>query len=718
MNENHEGGSRSTFADTHRAALQAAVAGPCIRHEEPFGLPGLLRAQYEQTPDAVACSDAGRVLTYRDLELLSDAAAELLARTAPGTGRVLLLLRRGVDVLVAMLGVLKAGCSYIPVDIDEPESRLASIVAQAQPVTVFAERDIISATLGDLPRLNVPRETGDRGDPAPLRPVPVNQPVYIMFTSGSTGEPKGVILGSEALVNRLLWMQRQYGLTAADRILQKTPYTFDVSGWELFWPLLVGARCVFAPHGAHRDPVMLAALLAEHEITVCHFVPSMLAEFLRAPAAADAISLRHVFCSGEALPARIARHCLAILPAQLHNLYGPTEAAIDVTYWPVPRDLAETDEVLIGAPIANTRLYVLDEERCPVPEGEVGELWIGGQPVALGYVGREDLTALAFAAIGGDRCYRTGDLVRQAGDALGYLGRADEQVKVRGVRVEPLEVEHVLDACPGVGRAVVTAVRGTGGDSKLVAVLRAQPAPGGRPDEAEIRRHLAERLPPAFMPSALCWVDHVLLNRSGKTDRPGIRAQMQSWWDSRTPAPEDSDPIRAAWLAAIDRPADGVPEYEGYLTAGGQSLSAVRLVATVRERFGVVVPLSLLLDSDISLSGLRDFVSAALRAVHAQNGPDEPGSGFGPELANGGRMPAGAEVAYTERSPLAPEQQRLWMLSRLYPGSPAYNVTIVLKFRGALVASALERALAALAGQHDMLRARVSEDAAGHPWLQ
>lgn len=674
------------------------IAGPAVRHDAPLGLPGLIRSSGDRHPERIACSDEGRALTYRELELLGDQVAEQLEALHLPDGPVALRIPRGVDVLVAMLGVLKAGRPYLPLSLDEPPARLAAILDRAAPVAVLDATGDPAPTLRALPHLAVPHTAGpERGELRPLAPVDGQQPVYVMFTSGSTGEPKGVVLGSASLCNRLLWMQREYGLDEGDRVLQKTPYTFDVSGWELFWPLLAGARCVFAPEGAHRDPAAIAALIAEHEITVCHFVPSMLAEFLRTASVAELGSLRSVFTSGEALPNALAVRSAALLPAGLHNLYGPTEAAIDVTAWPVPRDLADGEPVLIGSPIDNTTLRIVDESGEPVPAGASGELWIGGVPVAQGYIGRPDLTEAAFPVLAGRRHYRTGDLARWTGAGFEYLGRIDDQVKVDGVRIEPGEIEHVLAGADGVSQVGVVPVRTREDSVRLVAAVVADPGPPL--DPRALRGRAAAALPGPFRPAAYLPLERLPSGRSGKLDRGSLGELAQKWWDARPQADPD-DPLRALWTAELAAVGVDADEDTGFLSAGGRSLSAVRIVAHLREKFDVELPLRLLLDGDMSLAELRGFLAAAPRIAPARRAPEDAA------------LPR-------DRSPLAPAQRRLWLLGRLHPDSAAYNVVAVLRLTGEVDRAALMTALDDAVRRHDALRARIVEDEeSGEPLLR
>lgn len=655
------------------------LRGPDVPVDAPFGVPGLIRRKYALDPDAVTCADETRELTRRELELLSDQLAERLRSAADNPGPVLLRLRRGVGRAVAMLGTLKAGRAFLPVDPDEPPARVARMVSRADPVAVLGDPGDVRG----LPVLTVPEDVDRDGEPAPLAPVPPEQPVYVIFTSGSTGEPKGVVLGSAALCSRLLWMYRRYPLGSDDRVLQKTPYTFDVSVWELFWPLLAGARCEFAPDGAHLDPARLAEFATARGITVCHFVPSMFADFMRLPEAGALTSLRHVFYSGEALPATLARRALDLWPsARLHNHYGPTEAAIEVTFWDVPPGLADTDPVPIGAPVDNTVLAVIGDDGEPVAEGDAGELWIGGTQLAAGYVGRPDLTEAAFPFGDGRRWYRTGDLVRESPDGLLYLGRLDDQVKIAGVRAEPLEVEHVLAAVHDP--VAVVAVADHGGYA-LVGVTV-----GERHGEHEkLRRHAASMLPAALVPAAWHHVARLPLGTSGKLDRRRLTELTQQWWDQSR---RTGDPLSSAWAEATGaEPAD---DTVGFVSAGGTSLAAIRLARAIRTATGTEVPVGRLLRDDLSLCGLRSMVATSPTISDAPSG--------------------GAR----DESPLAPEQRRLWLLGHVHPDTPAYNVGAVVRFGGPVLPSALRSALDAVVRRHDILRARVVTDVAGTPSLR
>ncbi|WP_191094324.1 amino acid adenylation domain-containing protein [Nocardia colli] len=507
------------------AALE--LRGRTVERSFRHGIPGLVRAAATRAPGAIAAADGCGELTYRELELRSDRVARLLRTSAPRGRTVAIAVPRGAALLVALLGVLKAGLPYLLVDPSASTARMRQVTEIsdcAVALVTGAGRELVVEC--GLRALDLPRES-DTDELDPLPEVPADQPAYVLFTSGSTGAPKGVVVSVRALGNRLEWMRETYGVDADDRILQKTPVSVDVSGWELLLPLIAGARCVFLASAEHRDPVAVAQAVVRHQITICHFVPSMLREFLRWPDAARCTSLRHVFCGGEPLPAPVAREFVATLPAALHNLYGPAEAAIDVTAWTCPSNPADIDAVYIGRPIDNCVLTVLDADGLPVCPGEEGELHIGGVPVAAGYLNRPDLTARAFVAApegsSVPRLYRTGDRVRVVDGELEYLGSVDEQVTIRGQRIEPGEIEQHLLADPGVAAAVVVAVD-VDDDTTMVAWI--QPADTDCEPEALFRRLracLSQQLPSASVPSRFVRTRRIPLTCNGKQDRAQLR---------------------------------------------------------------------------------------------------------------------------------------------------------------------------------------------------
>jgi amino acid adenylation domain-containing protein len=516
--------------------------------------------------------------------------------------------------------------------------------------------------------------------------VPDEALAYVIYTSGSTGRPKGAMNSHRGIINRLLWMQREYELGPEDVVVQKTPMSFDVSVWEFFWPLLAGARLVLARPGGHRDSRYLAALIAEQGVTTAHFVPSLLGAFLDEPAAAGCFSLRRVIASGEALSRELVRRFEASgLRAGLHNLYGPTEAAVDVTFWACG---PEGSEVPIGRPVANTQVHVLDAGVRPVPLGIAGELFLGGVQVGRGYLGKPELTAERFvpdpcSAEPGARLYRTGDLGRHRADgAVEYLGRLDHQVKIRGVRIELGEIEAALLREPQVREAAVLAV-----SDRLIAYVA---GPGELPSATELRRELGRWLPEAMMPSAFVVLTALPLTPSGKIDRLAlarIEPERETATSPQTPRTPVEDLLAGIFQQVLEVEAVGI--HDGFFDLGGHSLLANRVVARVRQTFGVELPLRELFEAP-TVVGLAERIAAALRAE------GEPAPPLIAESLDG-------------PLPLSYAQERLWFLDRLEPGSAAYNMPAAFRLEGPLVEEALERAFAEIVRRHAVLRTRFVE---------
>ncbi|WP_460021908.1 amino acid adenylation domain-containing protein, partial [Methylobacterium phyllosphaerae] len=563
---------------------------------EGMTLPGLFEAQVARTPEAVALVFEDQALTCGELDARANRLAHhLIARGVGPESIVAVALPRSLELVVGLLGILKAGAAYLPLDTDYPAERLAFMVEDARPVCVVST----GAVAGRLPEAPVllldepgtqealAREPAyapsDRDRTRPLAP---EHPAYVIYTSGSTGRPKGVVVAHSAIVNRLDWMQAAYGLDASDRVLQKTPVSFDVSVWEFFWPLIEGARLVIARPEGHKDPDYLAALIEARQITTIHFVPSMLQVFVQGAAAARCRSLRRVICSGEALPQELATELRAILDVPLHNLYGPTEAAVDVTFWQCRPD--ETSATVpIGRPIWNTRLYVLDEGLSPRPIGAPGELYIAGSGLARGYLNRPGLSAERFVAdphgAPGSRMYRTGDLARWRADGvLEFLGRADHQVKIRGFRIEPGEIEAVLARHPDVAQVAVVAREDGPGDRRLVAYVVGRT--GGAVDGSALRRHAGEHLPDYMVPSAVVVLEALPLTPNGKLDRRALPAPDGEAYTSGTyeaPRGHVEEVLARIWSEVLR--VERVGRHDNFFELGGHSLLAVRVLERMRR---------------------------------------------------------------------------------------------------------------------------------------
>ena len=542
-------------------------------------LHGLFEAQVVRTPQAVAVKAGEHTLSYQQLnERANRLAHHLRDGGVRPDARVGICVERGLDMVIGLFAILKAGGAYVPLDPAYPPERIANMLHDSAPVVVLAQ----SATrtlLGDVAVVDLDHSTWQH-QPAINPQVPdliAQNAAYVIYTSGSTGQPKGVINEHAGVVNRLLWMQDAYSLKAHDAVLQKTPFSFDVSVWEFFWPLFTGARLVMARPEGHKDPAYLCEVIAAEHITTLHFVPSMLDVFLAHGDVSQAAGLVRVMCSGEALPGSLVRRFKRQLPGiGLYNLYGPTEAAVDVTAWNCARPEVP-DNTPIGKPIANTRLYVLDGQLQPVPLGVVGELFIAGVQVARGYLNRPELTAERFLddPFTPGRMYRTGDLGRYLPDGtLEYLGRNDDQVKIRGLRIELGEIQARLIEHPAVKDAVVVAR-----DQRLVAYYTGAPT-----DIESLRAQLLQHLPDFMVPALFMHLDALPLSPNGKLDRKALPAPgMDALQVREYAAPEGDTEILLAQLWAELLKVERVGRHDNFFELGGHSLLAVSLIGRLRQ---------------------------------------------------------------------------------------------------------------------------------------
>ncbi|WP_201524286.1 non-ribosomal peptide synthetase [Halomonas sp. 59] len=547
----------------------------------------LIEHQAASTPEAIALIFDDQHLSYAEL----NARANQLAHYLIGLGvrpetRVGLAMERSIEMVVGLLGILKAGGAYVPLDPDYPSDRLAYMVEDSG-IELLLTQHHLRASLPVAESLNVIEldqlDVTHHASTNPEVALHGEHLAYVIYTSGSTGRPKGAANCHRALINRLQWMQEAYSLTAGDTVLQKTPFSFDVSVWEFFWPLMQGAQLVVAPPGAHRDPAQLIELIRTHGITTLHFVPSMLQAFLAHGEVETCTSLTRLICSGEALLAELQNQVFARLPrTALYNLYGPTEAAIDVTHWTCRDD--GRNQVAIGQPIAGIRTYVLDGDLNLAPPGVAGELYLGGIGLARGYLYRPDLTAERFVAdpfAQGERLYRTGDLVRWREDGqLEYLGRLDHQVKIRGLRIELGEIEAELSAQPGVRESVVVAQEGPGG-SRLVAYV--VPQTDSELDTNSLREALGEKLPDYMVPGVLVLLEALPLNANGKVDRKALpEPDLASGSQYESPQGEVEEALAEIWSEILG--VEQVGRHDNFFELGGHSILALKVLEQMRHR--------------------------------------------------------------------------------------------------------------------------------------
>jgi len=615
-----------------------ALNRTAVDYGEPRLVHELIAAQAARTPASEALAFAGERLSYRDLDARANQLAHLLGELGVGPDvRVGIAVERSLDMVIGLLAILKAGGAYVPLDPSYPEERLAFMIEDARVAVLLTESRLASRLPGEARvtvRLDEERAEIARRPHHPPRRHPGDAGLdaslaYVIYTSGSTGRPKGVMISHAGLRNRLLWMQEAYGLTGDDRVLQKTPFSFDVSVWEFFWPLMTGATLVVALPGGHQDPAYLARVIVEERITTLHFVPSMLQAFLAQPELACP-SLQRVIASGEALPEPLRLRFYERLPAELHNLYGPTEASVDVTSWACPRE-SELPTVPIGTPIANIQIHLLDRGGNRVPAGIAGELHIGGVGVARGYLGRPELTAERFvpdpfagdrrlAAEPGARLYRTGDLARHLpGGSLEFLGRLDQQVKLRGVRIELREIEAAIALHPAVAEAAVAAREDRPGDHRLVAYVVA----AGRPPAlGDLRAFLARTLPEPMLPTALVMLPALPLTPSGKLDRRGLPPPDPAEQETGRPfvAPRGALESLLANIWAEVLGLERVSVADSFFELGGNSLTATQAATMVQEVLPVELPLRNVFEAP-TVAGVAAFLerrAAGLAAPERQ----------------------------------------------------------------------------------------------------
>jgi amino acid adenylation domain-containing protein/non-ribosomal peptide synthase protein (TIGR01720 family) len=566
--------------------------GPAATHS----ITAWLDEQAARTPAAIAACDEDGAVTYAALQGHANQIARRLQRLHAGPeSRVGVWAPRSTTMVAALVGILKAGAAYVPLDPAYPAARLAFQLTDARVCVVLTTTACAAAIPAGpyaIEVLDAPDDGGWRLEsPAPMHtPVSPDQLAYVIYTSGSTGQPKGAMNTHRGLVNRLAWMQESYALTPHDRVLQKTSISFDVSVWELFWPLVTGATMVLARPGTQQDPADLAAAIARARVTVLHFVPALLDAFVAAAGLARCGTVRLIVSSGEALPAALAARCRAAWPGRLDNLYGPTEAAIDVTWQPCEGVRDDAASVPIGRPIANTQVYVRDHSGQPAPVGIIGELYLGGVQIGRGYLGRPDLTAERFlpdpfSASPGARLYRTGDLARyQADGAIAYIGRADHQVKLHGNRIELGEIEAALRRLAEVREAVVVLRQDEPGVSRLVAYIIPS-VPGSAITNDRVQAQLREQLPEYMVPAAIVTLAAFPLTPNGKVDRRSLPAPSgeRPLLTAAYAAPQTAIEIALAriWTAVLR--VDRVGRHDNFFALGGDSIMSLSVVARAMQ---------------------------------------------------------------------------------------------------------------------------------------
>ena len=630
-----------------------------------------------------------RPLTYKELDERSNKLANHLLNTEyydTNPRYVILCLDRSLEMSVGILGILKANLAYVPVDASFPKDRIeyivkdtqaASVVTTSKHAKLFVNQSIQAIcldTFGD--------ETSD-DTILPAVSIDSEDTAYVIYTSGTTGVPKGVPNSHKGLLNRLLWMQEDIQVIAEDIILQKTPYTFDVSVWELLLPLMMGGKLVFAEPDGHMDTVYLKQLIEKESISILHFVPSMLSLFLECPIRKNLTSIRQVICSGEALPLRtVTQFHKELSHTEITNYYGPTEAAIDVTAINLSRYKERDVRIPIGCPVNNTKIYIVDGLNRPQPIGIAGELLIGGVQVAQGYLNREELTKDRFVTNPFDQTtnvYRTGDVAKWLSDGtIEYLGRRDSQVKIRGFRIELEEIENVIVEKSEKYQAAVVDIATLAGEKVLVAYI----VSNAGFDKNDLQQYLSQKLPHYMVPVIYKEIEAVPLSRNGKLDRkllPKIETtDIQGGEQIVAPKNEIEEALNTLWEELLQM--QEISTEASFFDLGGSSLSAMKLVGKIRERFGVEIALKSIFENP-TIASLALLVSTQ-------------------EIKTDAKITA---IERPEHIPASFTQERLWIIDQLN-GSIEYHLPALFSISGVLDLQALEESLQEILRRHEALR--------------
>ena len=649
-----------------------------------------IEARAAASPSAIALVFGEQQVSYGDLNARANRLARKLQEQGIGRDRLVgLALERSVELIVGVLAVLKAGGAYLPLDPDYPPDRLLHMLRDSGATLVLTQSRLLERLAPVIAGAAVEAWTiegeGEAQTEARARNLDValhpDSLAYVMYTSGSTGMPKGVACSHGALAARLGWMQAEYRLDAGETLLQKTPFSFDVSVWEILWPLAVGARLAIAAPGAHREPRLLVDAIVAHDVTTLHFVPQMLEHFVAEPQAKRCVTLKRLFAGGEALSAELKARVLAAFPnVRFDNRYGPTEALINATFWNCREDGAA--RVPIGRPIPGTVIRILDTDLNMVPAGVTGELFIGGEGLARGYWRREKLTAERFIPdpFGGpgERLYRSGDLARWRADgAIEYVGRSDHQIKIRGFRIELGEIEARLLEQPGVRSAVVVA-REVGAGRQLIGYV----AGAAELEELAVRTALSAVLPDYMVPSRIAVLERLPLAPNGKVDRQALPAPDAAHIGAEYQAPRTPAEmaLAAIWAELLGRPAVGLAD--NFFELGGDSIISLQMVSRARRAGYLIEP------RDVFQHQTLEALALAARTEQRSETLADQGQVTGPHS-------------------LLPIQARFFAEDA--GKRDHWNQAVLLRPRDRLDWEIMRRALAAVVDHHDALRLRFAE---------
>ncbi|MCF3609346.1 amino acid adenylation domain-containing protein, partial [Planktothrix agardhii 1033] len=654
----------------------------------------LFEKQVERTPNAVAVVFEGQQLTYNELNCRTNQLAHYLQSLGVKADELVgICVERSLEMIVGLLGILKAGGAYVPLDPEYPLERLSFMLEDAAVNVLLTQQKLINKLpehQAQLICLDADWELIFQFSRDNLiTDIQATNLAYVIYTSGSTGQPKGVMLSHSNLSNHMFWMQETFPLTRTDRVLQKTPFSFDASVWEFYAPLLVGGQLLIAQPGGHTDSDYLLKTIAQQQVTTVQLVPSLLQMLLEQGGIENCQLLKRVFCGGEILPVALQEKLFSQLNVNLCNLYGPTECCIDVTFWNCQREMYG-QRIPIGRPIFNTQIYILDSNLQPVPVGIPGELHIGGAGLARGYLNRPELTQEKFipnpfSNYPDSRLYKTGDLARYLPDGnIEYLGRIDNQVKIRGFRIELGEIETVLNQHPQVQSSVIIAREDTPGNKRLVAYI--VPQKETTPTPNELRQLLKEKLPEYMVPSAFVMLESLPLTPNGKIDRRALPAPEQSY--ERTdkfilPRNPIEEILVTIWTEVLK--VKQVSINDNFFELGGHSLLATQLISRIRTNLQIEIPLR-----SLFAAPTIEELSQQIQQLQQQD----------LTLSAPPILPRGEQSELL----LSYAQTRLWFLDQLEPNSTFYNIPIALRLQGHLNQSALTQSLEEIIQRHEALR--------------
>lgn len=599
----------------------------------------IISANAATEADRTAVEIGDKKLSYKELEEETNKLANyLISKGVKPDTLVGVVMDRSLEMMIALLGIMKSGGAYVPIDPSYPEERVSYMIEDSQVELILTSKELsgkINSGKAEMIILDDSNADYKSADPKfPGVKLDPDNIAYMIYTSGSTGKPKGAMNTHGGILNRLLWMKDYLNVSKDDNIFQKTSFSFDVSVWEFFLPLMYGAKLVFAKPEGQKDTSYLTQEIHDKKITIMHFVPSMLQAFLEDEGIAKCNSLKKVVCSGEELTVNLQNNFFSkFKDTELHNLYGPTEAAVDVTYWQCDKD-SKLNFVPIGKAIANTKIYILDPSLNLLPVGVPGELHIGGVQVARGYLNREELTKEKFIPDpfnNGGRLYKTGDLVRYMDDGnIEYLGRIDNQIKIRGFRIELGEIEFVLNNYPGIREAVVLAKEIRQGDRRLIAYVVSS---NGRDDLLnELRNYLKEKLPEYMVPSQFVFIEHMPLSQNGKADRKALSALEFSRDDLKTEFKEAEKPVEEI-LANIWKEVlvlDKVGINDNFFELGGDSIISIQIIFKANQqglkitpkqifRFQTIAELASVIETDFRSDAEQGIVTGEIDLTPVQS---------------------------------------------------------------------------------------------------